>query len=101
MSWKLAAGVALVLLVVVAIARLVQDVETGTETWDASRAAGFAMASDEGLQESKVEVKLEAEAWRSGEAVQLLQGPQTAAQKASTTDWLKGLFGLSGRRAPA
>jgi hypothetical protein len=69
----------------------------------AARAAGFAMASDsdEGLQESKVEAKPEAEAWRSSESVQLLQGPQAAAPKASATDWLKSLFGLSGRRAPA
>ena len=67
----------------------------------AARAAGFAMASDEGLQESKVEAKPEAEAWRSSEAALLLQGPQEAAPKASATDWLKSLFGLSGRRAPA
>jgi len=68
----------------------------------AARAAGFAMAtSDEGLQESKVEANLEAEAWRSSEAALLLQGSQEAAPKASAADWFKSLFGLSGRRAPA
>jgi len=68
----------------------------------AARAAGFAMAtSDEGLQESKVEAKPEAEAWRSSEAALLLQGPQEAVPKASAADWFKSLFGLSGRRAPA
>jgi hypothetical protein len=68
----------------------------------AARAAGFAMAtSDEGLQESKVEANLEAEAWRSSEAALLLQGSQEAPPKASAADWFKSLFGLSGRRAPA
>jgi len=57
--------------------------------------------SDEGLQESKVEANLEAEAWRSSEAALLLQGSQEAAPKASAADWFKSLFGLSGRRAPA
>jgi hypothetical protein len=68
----------------------------------AARAAGFAMAtSDEGSQESKVEAKLETETWRSSEAILVPQDPQGAAPKASATDWLKSLFGLSGRRAPA
>jgi hypothetical protein len=66
----------------------------------AARAAGFAMAtSDEGSQESKAEAKLEAEAWRSSEAIALPQDP--AARKASATDWFKSLFGLFGRGAPA
>src|SRR4051794_20435811 len=42
MSWKLAGVTALGLLVAVAISRVVQDSETGSGTWDASRAAGFA-----------------------------------------------------------
>ncbi len=42
MSWKTAAVVAAVLAVMVVIARLLQDQQTGTATWDASRAAGFA-----------------------------------------------------------
>ncbi len=65
----------------------------------AARAAGFAMAtSDEGSQESKVEAKLEAEAWRSGEAI---KDPQDTTRKASAVDWFKSLFGLLGRGAPA
>jgi hypothetical protein len=68
----------------------------------AARAAGFAMAtSDEGLQESKVEAKPEAEAWRSSEAIALPQDPQAATRKASAADWFKSLFGLFGRGAPA
>jgi hypothetical protein len=68
----------------------------------AARAAGFAMAtSDEAAQDAKVEAKPEAEMWRSSEAIVFQQGPQTAAPKTSAADWLKSLFGLSGRRAPA
>jgi len=67
----------------------------------AARAAGFAMAmSDESPQESKVEAKPEAEAWRS-EANLLPQDPQAATRKASAADWFKSLFGLFGRGAPA
>jgi hypothetical protein len=43
----------------------------------------------------------EAEMWRSSDAIVLQQGPQNAAPKASATDWLKSLLGLSGSRAPA
>lgn len=42
MSWKAAGLVALVLAFGVVVARLMQNQETGTATWDASRAAGFA-----------------------------------------------------------
>jgi methionine sulfoxide reductase heme-binding subunit len=42
MSWKLAAAVAVGLVAGIAVAKLVQDPETGTATWDSSRAAGFA-----------------------------------------------------------
>jgi hypothetical protein len=68
----------------------------------AAHAAGFAMAtSDEVAQESKAEAKVETESWRSSDAV--LLAPDTAEAKAvpSTADWLKSLFGMSGRRAPA
>jgi predicted ferric reductase len=42
MSWRIFAGVTATLLFLVVVARLVQDPDTGTATWDASRAAGFA-----------------------------------------------------------
>jgi hypothetical protein len=70
----------------------------------AARAAGFAMAtSDEASQESKAQAQPETEAWRAGEAILLEQEPQVAAPKAapSATDWVKSLFGVLGRRAPA
>jgi predicted ferric reductase len=42
MSWKIAGGVTLALLVLVVISGATEDSVTGTATWDASRAAGFA-----------------------------------------------------------
>ncbi len=42
MSWKLTMAAALGLSLVAVFARLAQDAENGTATWDASRAAGFA-----------------------------------------------------------
>ncbi len=42
MSWKLGGVVAVVLLGAVVVARLLQDPDVGTASWDASRAAGFA-----------------------------------------------------------
>jgi DMSO/TMAO reductase YedYZ heme-binding membrane subunit len=42
MSWKIAALTAACLVLGVAFARLVQDPDTGTATWDAERASGFA-----------------------------------------------------------
>jgi hypothetical protein len=75
----------------------------GMETLkNAERAAGFAMASSDDLSnESQSEVKAETAAWRPGEAM-LLQ-PQGIVPKAapSIADWVKGLFGMSGRGAPA
>lgn len=41
MSWKLGGVVAVVLLGAVVVARLLQDPDVGTASWDASRAAGF------------------------------------------------------------
>lgn len=42
MSWRVSLVVALVIMLAIVLARLGQDPETGTATWDASRAAGFA-----------------------------------------------------------
>jgi hypothetical protein len=73
----------------------------GIETLNtAAHAAGFAMAADEVAEDKKAEAEVETESWRS-EAV--LLAPDTAEGKAvpSTADWLKSLFGMSGRRAPA
>lgn len=41
MSWKATAALAAAMAFVVIVARLIQDSQTGTATWDASRAAGF------------------------------------------------------------
>lgn len=71
---------------------------------NAARAAGFAMASPEEPPEgSKPEAKPEAEAWQAGDAVLLKQDPQVIAPKvaSSATDWVKSLFGVFGRGAPA
>jgi hypothetical protein len=77
----------------------------GIETLNtAAHAAGFAMAaSDEVVQEGKSEAKAETESWRSGEAILLAPEAADDAEKSapSTADWLKGLLGMSGRRAPA
>ena len=77
----------------------------GMETLNtAARAAGFAMASDEFLNDGIPEQPVaETNAWRPGEAVLLGQGQERADAKAgpSFTDWIKGLFGTAGRRAPA
>lgn len=71
---------------------------------NAVRAAGFAMASpDELSEESKPEAKPEAEAWQAGEAVLPTQDQRESAPKAasSATDWVKSLFSVLGRGAPA
>lgn len=77
----------------------------GIETLNtAARAAGFAMAtSDEVAEEKKAEAKVETEteSWRSGEAILLAPATSDAKAVPSTADWLKGLLGMSGRRAPA
>ena len=41
MSWKVTAALAAAMAFVVVVARLIQDPQAGTATWDASRAAGF------------------------------------------------------------
>jgi len=76
----------------------------GMETLkNAERAAGFAMASSDDLSsESKAEAKVDAGAWRPSEAI-VLQREQVVAPKAASSvgDWVKSLFGTSGRGAPA
>jgi hypothetical protein len=63
----------------------------------AARAAGFAMAaSDEPLNPRTAESQ--PEAWRPGDSVAL---ETSAARKTGTIDWVKSLFGLFGRGAPA
>ncbi len=42
MTWKLGGFVGMVLLGAIVVARLLQDPDAGTASWDASRAAGFA-----------------------------------------------------------
>ena len=76
----------------------------GMETLkNAERAAGFAMASSDDLStESKPEAKVETGAWRPSEAIVLHREPQVVAPKSpSVSDWVKNLFGMSGRGAPA
>lgn len=74
----------------------------GMETLNsAARAAGFAMAaSDEPLNQSGAEFKPDTQTLRPGEAV-VLQSAATPKSAASMTDWVKSLFGLFGRGAPA
>lgn len=74
----------------------------GMETLNnAARAAGFAMAaSDEPYEDVRAEVKVVEAQWRPGEAV-LLHAEPTPGHKPRTADWLKGVLGLFGRRAPA
>jgi hypothetical protein len=75
----------------------------GIETLNtAARAAGFAMAS--AGEETATETKPEAAAWRPGEAILLSPNAQVAMPKRSAPSvagWVKGLFGMSGRGAPA
>jgi hypothetical protein len=62
----------------------------------AARAAGFAMAASE---EPYAEVKVEARpAERPGEAVPRPEPVQVAPR---VGDWVRSMFGLFGRRAPA
>jgi hypothetical protein len=77
----------------------------GLETLkSAERAAGFAMApADEPCFERPVEttVEPEDEAWRSREPVLAAAAVDAKSVHSSVADWVKGLFGFSGRRAPA
>jgi hypothetical protein len=62
----------------------------------AARAAGFAMAASD---EIGTERKPEASTWRPGDPV-LEKAPANKPQ-VSLIEWIKSLFGASGRRAPA
>jgi hypothetical protein len=65
---------------------------------NAARAAGFAMAAcDEPYEELRVEPKPAETQWRPGEAV-LPHGTEPGLR---AVDWMRSLFGLFGRRAPA
>ena len=71
----------------------------------AERAAGFAMAADdpcaETLPEAAPEITpCEITPWQAAEPLLSLHLRHDAKQ-ASVADWVKGLFGLSGRGAPA
>ena len=76
----------------------------GMETLkNAERAAGFAMASSDELPaESKVEAKVDTGEWRPSEAIVLKREPPVVVAKSVTVgDWVKHLFGMTGRGAPA
>jgi hypothetical protein len=70
----------------------------------AARAAGFAMAApDDLLQEGAASMKRRPEPARSVDAVVLrpLESTPDATLAHRATEWLRNLFGASGRRAPA
>jgi hypothetical protein len=77
----------------------------GLETLkSAERAAGFAMApADEPCFERPVEtvVEPEDEPWRPREPVRATAAVDAKSTHSSVADWVKGLFGSIGRRAPA
>jgi hypothetical protein len=79
----------------------VMGIETlNTAAW----AAGFAMAAnDEPLNEPKAEARPEADtAWRASNPVLDVQRTRLVSRSTpSTTEWVKGVFGAFGRRAPA
>jgi hypothetical protein len=67
---------------------------------NAARAAGFAMAAcDEPHEETRAERKPSETQWRPGEAVLQQEPPAAAGLRGG--DWMRSLFGLFGRRAPA
>jgi hypothetical protein len=69
----------------------------GMETLNsAARAAGFAMAASD---EIGTERKAEPATWQAPEPV--LDQASAGKPQLSLMDWIKGLFGASGRRAPA
>jgi hypothetical protein len=74
----------------------------GMETLNsAARAAGFAMAADDPLQDQMPDAKPDADPWRPGEAVLAL--PKVAGLRASRVgDWIRSIASLVlGRGAPA
>jgi hypothetical protein len=67
---------------------------------NAARAAGFAMAAcDEPHEEVRVDSRPAEAQWRAGEAV--LPHEPSAPAGVRAGDWMRSLFGLFGRRAPA
>ena len=65
----------------------------------AARAAGFAMAaSEESYAEVEVEVRAAETQWRPGEAAPRSEPVRIAPRLG---DWVRGMPGLIGRRAPA
>jgi len=73
----------------------------GMETLNsAARAAGFAMAADDPLQDQMPEARPDADPWRPGEAV--LAQPNAAVRMPRVGDWIRGVASLLlGRGAPA
>ncbi len=70
----------------------------GMETLNsAARAAGFAMAASDDPHQSDGGVTQDVAPWRSGEAVLTRDTPQSGR----FGEWVRSLFGMFGRRAPA
>jgi hypothetical protein len=69
----------------------------------AARAAGFAMAPAEDELPSSPVPQEEANPWRPSQAVTLkrLPAPAFARPSPSMSVWVKGVFGMFGRGAPA
>jgi hypothetical protein len=75
----------------------------GIETLNtAARAAGFAMAaSEEVAQESKVPAGIATEAWPSEPGLPAPEHEAKVEATAGAGEWLKSIFGVFGRGAPA
>jgi hypothetical protein len=81
----------------------------GLETLkSAERAAGFAMApADDPERPIETSVEPEVEEWRphapvfTKAAAQAVGAKSAKSAHSTVADWVKGLFGSSGRRAPA
>ena len=70
----------------------------------AARAAGFAMAAPDDTPEEEVAHKpAPAPAWRPGTAVAVVRAPAAVdiGRPSQVSDWLRTMFGASGRGAPA
>lgn len=75
----------------------------GMETLkNAERAAGFAMASSDDLSSESKSTQTPEVQWRPSEAAVLRRDVEVAVKAApSVGEWVKGLLGKSGSRAPA
>jgi hypothetical protein len=67
---------------------------------NAERAAGFAMAAADDIQDSKPERERDANQWRPGEALIKSDAPKARARWLSH-DWVRSIASLFGRGAPA